>query len=645
MNKRMRIIAVAVLLLSIGLTLALQQIGIVSADDIMVTITGPEGPTNQSPIELTITFTAPVTGFELADITVTPPTTVTNLDDTGAPVYTVDLNLVDEGVVTVDIAEGVVEESNQAADGYSIVYDVTPPQVSIESINPDPTGQGFITYIISFDEEINDFAESIDDFVANVVITNGNLGPFTPHNTTQEIDLAVLAQDFADVTIQIPAGIFFDLAGNSNEVAEKTITYVDQPWVVVEKANAQKDPTHIPEILFDVIFNEAVTGFEAADVDLTASDDTLGEMDVDVTGAEDRYTITVSGMTGPGKVVVDIPAGAAEDVDENESLASINVDNEVTFEGPVPEVVNIERVQDNPTKAESVNFYVTFSEVVHNVEVKDFVLTTTGDIEGAAVQVVVGTGDQRFVSVQTGTGNGTMRLDVAPDAEILDDDGFPMIDLPYVDGEVYDVRIESFVDVDIMHWAWQWIEKLYDNGVTTGCGQDPLSFCPDADVTRAEMAKFILAAMHAADVDLYAPPELVDGDETGFEDVAWNYWAGAWIKVLSDEGLTNGCFQDNDNVWYCPEDKVTRAEMAKFILSALHGDEPGYPLPALVEGDQTGFEDVTWDFWAAAWIKQLGDEDLTNGCNQQDGKVWYCPDLNVTRAEMAKFLVEAFNLP
>ena len=645
MNKRMRIIAVSVLLLSIGLTLTLQQIGIVAADDIMVTITGPEDPTNQSPIELTITFTAPVTGFELADITVTPPTTVTNLDDTNAPIYTVDLNPGVEGVVTVDIAEDVVEEGNQAAEGYAIVYDVTAPQVTIDTVNPDPTGQALITYIISFNEELDDFAESIDDFFTGLTITNGTIGPFIPDNTAQEIDLAVLAQDFGDIKIEIPAGIFFDLAGNSNEVAEDTITFVDQPWLVVEQADAQEDPTHIPEILFDVIFSEAVTGFEAADVDLSGSDGTLGEMDVAVTGADDRYKVTVSGMTGPGKVVVDIPPGAAEDGDENESLASINNDNEVTFEGPVPEVVNIERVQDNPTKAESVNFYVTFSEVVHNVDIKDFVLTTTGDIEGAFIQVVVGAGDQRFVAVQTGTGKGTMRLDVAPDAEIFDDDGFPMIDLPYLAGEMYDVRIESFADVDTMHWAWQWIEKLFDNGVTTGCSQDPLAFCPDADVTRAEMAKFVLAAMHTADVTPYTPPELVEGDETGFEDVAWDYWAGSWIKALRDEGLTNGCIQDDDKVWYCPEEKVTRAEMAKFILSALHGDEPGYPLPALIDGDQTGFEDVNWDFWAAAWIKQLGEEDLTNGCKQEDGKVWYCPNLNVTRAEMAKFLVEAFDLP
>jgi hypothetical protein len=249
---------------------------------------------------------------------------------------------------------------------------------------------------------------------------------------------------------------------------------------------------------------------------------------------------------------------------------------------------------------------------------------------------VVGDEAQRFVSVLTGSGAGTIRLDVAADAEILDSDGFSMIDLPFVDGEAYDVRIESFGDVNTDYWAWQWIERLYDNGVTTGCSQDPLSFCPDEDVTRAEMAKFILAALHVTEED-YAPPELEEGDETGFEDVASDYWAAAWIKELLEEELTNGCAPG----LYCPEDYVTRAEMAKFILSTLHMDEDDYAPPELVEGDETSFDDVAWDYWAATWIKQLAEEDLTDGC----APGLYCPEENVTRAEMAKFLVETFDLP
>ena len=47
-----------------------------------------------------------------------------------------------------------------------------------------------------------------------------------------------------------------------------------------------------------------------------------------------------------------------------------------------------------------------------------------------------------------------------------------------------------------------------------------------------------------------------------FDDVPTDYWAAAWIEQLFDEGITAGCGDDN----YCPEDPVTRDQMAVFIV-------------------------------------------------------------------------------
>jgi hypothetical protein len=57
--------------------------------------------------------------------------------------------------------------------------------------------------------------------------------------------------------------------------------------------------------------------------------------------------------------------------------------------------------------------------------------------------------------------------------------------------------------------------------------------------------------------------------------------------------------------------------------------------------DNTGFEDVQPTYWAAAWIKQLATEGITGGCGSGN----YCPEAPVTRAQMAVFIVKAFNLP
>ncbi|PKN93688.1 MAG: hypothetical protein CVU44_07675 [Chloroflexi bacterium HGW-Chloroflexi-6] len=55
----------------------------------------------------------------------------------------------------------------------------------------------------------------------------------------------------------------------------------------------------------------------------------------------------------------------------------------------------------------------------------------------------------------------------------------------------------------------------------------------------------------------------------------------------------------------------------------------------------SGFADVPADNLFAPWIKQLAAEGITGGCSSGN----YCPNNAVTRAQMAVFLVKAFELP
>jgi len=50
----------------------------------------------------------------------------------------------------------------------------------------------------------------------------------------------------------------------------------------------------------------------------------------------------------------------------------------------------------------------------------------------------------------------------------------------------------SFQDVPCSHWAADWIDQLYREGITAGCSANPPLFCPDAQVTRAQMATFLV---------------------------------------------------------------------------------------------------------------------------------------------------------
>jgi hypothetical protein len=113
----------------------------------------------------------------------------------------------------------------------------------------------------------------------------------------------------------------------------------------------------------------------------------------------------------------------------------------------------------------------------------------------------------------------------------------------------------GFGDVPFNYWAAAWIKQLAAEGITGGCGAN--TYCPEAPVTRAQMAIFLLRSKHGA---AYTPPAV--GTSTGFTDVPSTYWAAAWIKQLVAEGITSGCGTGT----YCPEAPVTRAQMAVFLV-------------------------------------------------------------------------------
>ena len=86
-----------------------------------------------------------------------------------------------------------------------------------------------------------------------------------------------------------------------------------------------------------------------------------------------------------------------------------------------------------------------------------------------------------------------------------------------------------FTDVDAASpWAGH-IERLADLEVTIGCSTDPLRFCPNDPVTRAQMAAFLVRAF-----------DLAAADSAGFEDTVGSIFE-ADIDALYAAGVTLGC--------------------------------------------------------------------------------------------------------
>lgn len=94
---------------------------------------------------------------------------------------------------------------------------------------------------------------------------------------------------------------------------------------------------------------------------------------------------------------------------------------------PAPLVSSILRADPSPTVAATVNFTVSFSESITGVDIvapfNDFGLITSG-IKGASITSVTPVSDTTYiVGVNTGTGNGTIRLDLVDNDSIIDSQG------------------------------------------------------------------------------------------------------------------------------------------------------------------------------------------------------------------------------
>jgi plastocyanin len=119
-----------------------------------------------------------------------------------------------------------------------------------------------------------------------------------------------------------------------------------------------------------------------------------------------------------------------------------------------------------------------------------------------------------------------------------------------------------FPDVPCPSLFADWIEQLFAEGITGGCGGG--NYCPSDPVRRDQMAAFLLKAEHGSG---YTPPAC-----TGiFPDVPCPSLFADWIEQLFAEGITGGCGGGN----YCPNNPNTRGQMAVFLVKTFGLILPG----------------------------------------------------------------------
>ena len=186
----------------------------------------------------------------------------------------------------------------------------------------------------------------------------------------------------------------------------------------------------------------------------------------------------------------------------------------------------------------------------------------------------------------------------------------------------------TFADVPRSHPFYASIEALYQHGLTAGCRAQPLLFCPDQPMTRAQSAVFLERGHHTAD---YLP---ADPSAPHFSDTPLPAWFTNWVEGLWLDGYTSGCGLNPPR--YCPDGVHNRVEGAVFAMRMKGG--PSYqPTPA-----QGLFADLPGTEWGAKWAEAAYNAGLIEPCGE--APLRFCPDDPVTRGLAASIIVRAKGL-
>ncbi|MPZ53706.1 MAG: hypothetical protein GEU79_13405, partial [Acidimicrobiia bacterium] len=177
---------------------------------------------------------------------------------------------------------------------------------------------------------------------------------------------------------------------------------------------------------------------------------------------------------------------------------------------------------------------------------------------------------------------------------------------------VLSANTDEFEDVPADHVFHDDVGWLAEEGITFGCNPPENDrFCPDDVVTRGQMAAFLVRGLGLSEA----------GDQ-GFVDT--NGVFADDVDRLAAASITFGC-NPPENDRFCPEAEVTRGQMAAFLVRGL----------GLSAASDQGFVDTDGVF--SEDVDRLAAAGITYGCNPPENDR-FCPDDVVTRGQMAAFL-------
>lgn len=420
-----------------------------------ISVTAP-GYTSDSTVDFYVSFSEPVTGLDsstfLFNATGVSGSLITSITDnygdgtfytvavnTGSGEGTLGLDIPIDATIT-DFAGNLLSNLPYTGDYYYIGRN---PWVTAISIKPPAlTNAANVEFIVTFSKPVtgvdpNDFVLDVDYWIdnASIIGVSGSDDTWIVTANTGSGNGAFGVRLSDSATITDFSGL--DLTWNDYNVAYYQIDKTPPEIWSVYKNNAS--PTGAKIISYRIEFSEEVTGVNSADFALVTTGIT-GAKVTGVSGSGSYWYVAFSTGTGNGSLDLKLPPTAViKDIAGNQltGLPYIAEDPYIIDKGK-PMVVSIKSYGDNPTFHDSVTFQIEFSKAVISVDKNDFKIVAPG-LTGTKIIDIGSNWDNitRWVTVSTGTGSGTLRLDIPNSATIKDTLGNPLAALPYTAGEYY----------------------------------------------------------------------------------------------------------------------------------------------------------------------------------------------------------------
>ena len=346
---------------------------------------------------VTFTFSENVTGFAIGDISAVNAM-LSDLVSSSASVYTATVTPTSDGVVTVDVAANVVQDTagnnNTAATPLTATYDATPPTVSISAnVSGSVTNSPF-TATFTFSEDVTGFTAS------DVSVTNATVSAVSEINPSVYTATITPVGD-GTVTLGVAANVAQDAAGNNNTAASQlTTTYDATPPTLVITSSLTGNVTNSP-FTVTFTFSEDVSGFAVSDVNATNA--TVGALS---SSSASVYTATIT-PTSDGSITIGVGANAVQDAAGNGNAMALSFST--TYDATSPEVVITTDALGSAINGTFTATF-TFSEAVTGFAANDVIVTnaTIGALSASSALV--------YTTTVTPTSDGAVTVNVAANA-------------------------------------------------------------------------------------------------------------------------------------------------------------------------------------------------------------------------------------